>query len=98
MQAREQAQKYALTLCQKENMQLLDGTVSLKKFGFEKSRRGGRYFLRYFRFEFSATGEDRREGILALSATHLFYSYLDLPESPTIEMGSDEDDPESHLH
>lgn len=86
MRAREKADKLAFIACQKENMQLLDGTVALKRFGYEKSKAGGRYLLRYFGFEFSSNGTDRRQGLLALYGEQQHYMYMDLPESPTISV------------
>lgn len=94
MQAREHAKKLAAIACSRENMQLLDDTVALKKFAFEKARSGRRFFLRYFSFEFSSNGYDRRSGVIALSGLHLYFSYLDLPEHPTIDT-EEIKDPES---
>ena len=90
MQARERAEAIAKKACRDENMQLLDATVSLKKIGFEKNQFGNRIFLRYFNFEFTHTGEDRRKGIIAMCASRQFYTFMDLPEKPTISIdGSD---------
>ena len=91
MRAREKAQKLAQIACQKENMQLLDGTVSLQKFAFEKGRNNNRYLLRYFNFEFSSNGTDRREGVMALYKESQYYLYMDLPESPTITIENNEE-------
>lgn len=90
MQARERAEKIAQAACKKENMQILDVTVSLKKFGFEKDRYGNRIFLRYFNFEFSQTGEDRHIGTVAMRGAVQQYLYMDLPERPTIDIEATE--------
>ena len=71
MQARERAEKIAQAACKREGVQILDVTVSLRKFGFEtirakNSTQGSRVFLRYFEFEFSLTGEDRHIGTIAM--------------------------------
>ena len=92
MRAREKAQKLAQIACQKERMQLLDGTVALKKFAFEKNRNKNRYLLRYFSFEFSSNGTDRREGVMALYKESQYFLYMDLPESPTIIIENNEND------
>jgi len=91
MQAREKAETIVKAACQLENMQLLDATVSLKKFSYEKNKRGNRIFLRYFSFEFSDTGEERREGIIAMHSTVRHYLFMDLPEKPTITINSQND-------
>ncbi len=90
MQARERAEKIAQAACKKENMQILDVTVSLKKLGFEKNQHGSRVFLRYFNFEFSHTGEDRRIGTIAMRGAVQQYVYMDLPERPTIDINATE--------
>lgn len=86
MQARERAEKIAINACQRENMQLLDATVSLKKFSFEKDKINNRIFLRYFSFEFTDTGDERRSGIIAMRGATQHYIYMDLPDKPTIEI------------
>lgn len=88
MQARERAEKIAQEVCKRENMQLLDATVSLKKFSFEKDDRGNRIFLRYFSFEFSSNGEERRSGTIAMRHSIQYYLYMDLPEQPVIDIES----------
>ena len=89
MQAREQAEKLALIACKRENVQLLDGTVSLKKFTFEKDKNGRRVFLRYFSFPFSTTGADRHTGTIAMFRLHQYYLVMDLPEQRTITVSPD---------
>lgn len=90
MQARERAEKIAQAACKKENVQILDVTVSLKKFSFEKNKKGQRIFLRYFNFEFSLNGEDRHMGTIAMRGTVKQYLYMDLPEKPTIDLHATE--------
>lgn len=86
MQARERAEQIAQAACKKENVQILDVTVSLKKIGFRKNKQGQYRFFRYFNFEFSLTGEDRRTGTIAMHGTNEQYIYMDLPEQPVIEI------------
>lgn len=93
MQAREKAEKLALIACQRENVQLLDATVALKKFSYEKSKRGRRVFLRYFSFQFSTTGTDRHTATIAMWKMHQQYLVMDLPEKPTITI-----EPNDELH
>ncbi|MDH5547396.1 MAG: DUF3301 domain-containing protein [Gammaproteobacteria bacterium] len=94
MQAREQAVKLARDACARENVQLLDATVALKKLSWEKAPNGRRYGLRYFGFEFSCDGTDRREGYIALHGLNKYSLVMDLPvsEGVTIEEMRDGDD------
>ena len=91
MQAREKAEKLAQIACQRENVQLLDGTVALKKFSYEKDQHGNRQFLRYFSFSFSITGADRHIGTIAMQHLRQRYLVMDLPEQPTITIESEKE-------
>ena len=91
MQARERAEKLARIACQRENVQLLDGTVALKKFSYEKDQHGRRLFLRYFNFSFSTTGADRHTGTIAMQHLRQHYLVMDLPEQPTIIIDNHKD-------
>lgn len=85
MQAREKAEKLAKLACKRENVQLLDATVSLKKIGFNKSS-SGYYLVRYFNFEFTIDGIERRTGVIVMRENRQEYLIMDLPENPTISI------------
>jgi len=91
MESREAAEKLCKAACVKENVQFLDGTVSLKKLRFEKSTRGNRMLLRYFIFEFSVSSNDRREGVIALHGIRQQIMVMDLPEQPIIDVSADDE-------
>ncbi len=91
LEAREAAEKLCKTACVKANVQLLDGTVSLKKLRLEKSTRGGRMLLRYFGFEFSVSSDDRREGVIAMHGGRQQYLVMDLPEQAVITIEAEEE-------
>ncbi len=55
-------------LCEKENMLLLDQTVSLSKLSLAK-RHGRTVFARTFRFEFSDRIDERQQGELLMHGT-----------------------------
>jgi hypothetical protein len=55
-------------LCEKENMILLDQTVSLSKLSLAK-RDGRTVFARTFRFEFSDHVDERQQGELLMHGT-----------------------------
>ncbi len=91
LEAREAAERLCKTACVKANVQLLDGTVSLKKLRLEKSTRGGRMLLRYFGFEFSVSSDDRRQGVIAMHGGRQQYLVMDLPEQAVITVESEEE-------
>jgi len=80
MQAREHAQVLARKACEREGVQLLDVTVALKSMKLRRRKGGGWVLLRYFSFEFSCTGEERREGVIAMIGNRQDYLYMDLPD------------------
>jgi len=86
MNARERAEKLVKLACKRQQVQLLDGTVALHKLAWEKNQRGERQFRRYFRFEFTLTGNERREGIIALRGHFQEYLYMDMPDSALFHM------------
>lgn len=91
MQAREKAEKLVKIACQRENVQLLDGTVSLKKFGFNRSSNQGYYFVRYFGFEFSNQGDERLPGTIVMRENRQDYLIVDLPDNSTITVDENSD-------
>ena len=90
MQAREHAEKLAILACKRENVQLLDATVSLKKIGFKKSSNNNYCFVRYFNFEFTSDNVQRRKGVIVMRDTHQEYLIMDLEDSPTINIEKDQ--------
>lgn len=57
---------YALGYCQKQNMQLLDQSVALKRIRVTKSADNLPAFERCYRFEFSLRGDRRYNGWVTL--------------------------------
>ena len=86
LQAREHALKLAKVACNAQGVQFLDSAVPLKKITFEKDFTGKTRLIRYFRFEFTLSGDERRQGMIALSGYKQHYIYLDLPEQPVIDV------------
>ncbi|MGH8728824.1 MAG: DUF3301 domain-containing protein [Burkholderiales bacterium] len=77
MRAREQAVQFAKKLCVAEEVQLLDFTVALEKLALTRDRVGRTAFRRTYRFEFSDTGNNRREGRVVLIAGMMESSYME---------------------
>jgi len=59
---REIALSIARDECKKLDLQLLDGSVSLKKLRIKRAASGNLALLRHYSFEFSATGAERYQG------------------------------------
>jgi len=94
MQAREVAEKLAREACKRENVQLLDGTVSLKKIRIRWLTLQSSPVLRYFSFEFTHSGEERREGTIALSGLNQQILVMNLDDNTTIDVKPDHHKPQ----
>jgi len=86
MRARERAISLARQACERAGVQLLDETVSVKKLGVARGRSGTLQFQRFYEFNFSMTGGDRRGGTVVLLGLTQKYLVLDLPQSATISV------------
>lgn len=64
--SREYALKIASAECKRLELQLLDGNASLKAIKIQRNSRGNISLQRTYRFEFSATGEERYNGEVVL--------------------------------
>jgi hypothetical protein len=71
MQGREAALAAGKRVCATQGLQLLDDTVAMSKlrFRFDKSR--GPILSRVYGFEFTDTGDNRRQGVLVMEGTQL---------------------------
>lgn len=66
LRALETARKAGRLACSRAGVQFLDDTVSVTKLTLERDGRGQLLFRRSYRFEFSDTGDNRREGTLVV--------------------------------
>jgi hypothetical protein len=66
LSALEAARKYGKTVCNEINVQFLDDTVASTSVSLARDQRGRRVLRRTYRFEFSETGNNRREGQLIM--------------------------------
>lgn len=74
--AKELAVVHARSLCDRESVQLLDYTVALQKIRMGQSASGSKCLRREFRFEFTAEGNYRDQGTVALNGHVLANVYL----------------------
>lgn len=66
LRARELAAHAAGELCQRQNLQLLDGTVALSRLRLQRAAAGHIALLRTYQFEYSRDGDERRQGFVLL--------------------------------
>lgn len=64
LQARELALQAALDTCRSQQLQLLDGTVTLHRLALRRSNQGRVTWQRTFQFTYSVEGDDRRTGFI----------------------------------
>jgi hypothetical protein len=66
LRAREIAVQVGKQACRERGVQFLDDTVVLAKTSLKRNDEGTLTFLRVYRFEFSETGDNRRDGDVTL--------------------------------
>ncbi|MFM8332573.1 MAG: DUF3301 domain-containing protein [Candidatus Methylumidiphilus sp.] len=66
MKAREAAILAVRRACEEEGLQLLDETIALVRMRLNRSERGTVAWARVYQFEFSDTGDNRRQGSVHL--------------------------------
>jgi hypothetical protein len=66
LKAREIAVQVGKQACRDRGLQFLDDTVALVKTAFRRDADGALTLLRIYRFEFSETGDNRRDGDVTL--------------------------------
>ncbi len=77
-QSREIAVKLARGACSRCSVQLLDETVTLRKMRLQRNESGHMNIARWYRFEFSTSGQDRRDGIVGMLGSKLLSMHLDI--------------------
>jgi len=77
MRARESAIRHAKKICAAEDVQLLDFTVALEKLSLARDQQGRAALRRTYRFEFSDTGNNRREGRIVLIGNRIDSTDMD---------------------
>lgn len=77
MRAREQALGISRAACARDGLQLLDDTVACIKLRFVRNEDGRLQLKRTYRFEFSDTGLNRRDGSIVLHGTEVESLYME---------------------
>ncbi len=81
LRARELATGVAAAMCGRRDLQFLDQTVALARFGLGRSARGLR-LRRVYRFDYSEEGVGRHTGHLVMLGTAVEEFSLGLPSAP----------------
>lgn len=71
LKAREAAHAAARTACEEAGVQFLDDTVSQMKLKLARDNEGRAVLERWFRFEFSPSGDDRQQGTVRLKSNRV---------------------------
>lgn len=77
LRAREAALKAGKALCERAGVQLLDETVSVVALGLDRDADGRLAIRRRYRFEYSDTGDNRRQGRVVLLGTQVLEARLE---------------------
>lgn len=77
MRARERALGIGRAACARDGLQLLDDTVQCIRLGFARDEDGRLKLRRTYRFEFSDTGLNRRDGSIVLCGTEIESFYME---------------------
>lgn len=77
MRAREHALSIGRAACARDGLQLLDDTVQCIKLRFARDEDGRLRLRRTYRFEFSDTGLNRRDGSIVLRGTDVESLYME---------------------
>ena len=77
-QSRETAVKLARRACKQCGVQLLDETVSVTKLRLQRNSKGHINIARWYSFEFSTSGHNRRSGLIGLLGHQLTSMHLDV--------------------
>jgi hypothetical protein len=71
LKAREAAHAAARRACEEAGVQFLDDTVSQLKIKLARDSEGRAVLERWFRFEFSPSGDDRQQGTVRLKSNRV---------------------------
>ena len=77
MRAREAAIRVGKRLCEQDGLQLLDDTVAVAKLTVRRNTRGRMALRRLYQFEFSDTGNNRRNGTIVMLGYEVESTYLE---------------------
>ncbi len=71
LRMRELALQAAQEICQRQQLQLLDATVTLRRITLRRDAAGRAILQRTFQFTYSAAGDDRHNGFIITAGNHV---------------------------
>ena len=84
LRIREKVLRRCASACTQLDVQLLDQTVALARLALARNAEGRVVLRRWYRFEFSTDGGDRRRGSVCLLGPKIEFISLDHPQGPVI--------------
>ena len=86
LRARERAVQACIRACREYDVQFLDQSVQMARIRIARIGGGRLGFRRWYGFEFSSNGDDRRAGTVVMLGNRPESMHLDLPVAPTLEL------------
>lgn len=83
--SRETATALARRACRQCRVQLLDETVTLGKLRLQRNNKGAMQIARWYRFEFSTSGDNRRDGVVGILGKNLISMHLDIDSEEMVQ-------------
>ncbi|HQU16483.1 MAG: DUF3301 domain-containing protein [Gammaproteobacteria bacterium] len=77
MRAREAANRVCTETCAGLGARLLDDTVSLRRLRLQRNRDGHLQLTRVYGFEYSDTGENRRQGTIVMAGAEVQFLHME---------------------
>jgi len=87
--AKESAIKCVRIACDETGMQLLDGTIFLRKLWPARIRSGRIGLLRFYQFEYTHSGAERFRGMIVMSADRMEYLQMEKDGHSIVTTGDD---------
>lgn len=93
--AKENATRHVMRALERADLQLLDGSIYLRKIALARIHAGRFGLLRFYAFEYTANGADRYRGIVVMAAAVMTYLQIEKDGRAVIVTAADEGDRES---
>jgi hypothetical protein len=90
--ARESALLSVQQTLQQSDLQLLDGTIYLKKLWPARLQNGVMGMLRFYHFEYTANGADRYQGLVVMAANRLEYLQIEKDGHTVVTTAADDNE------
>ena len=87
--AREAALQQVYQTIRQSNLQLLDGSIYMKKIWPTRLQNGMLGLLRFYHFEYTENGADRHQGLIVMAANKLEYLQIEKDGHSIVTTNSD---------